>query len=377
MRLAIDVAQTCAERAGCAWHAHNLAHELSQQVETQDLLLYHDFGRWINADKVHGTRIPNRAEPFFPISENESKTLWKAIENREKDLPGSPDIVISNSFMCPRLYNTKLIYTIYDLCFWTHSELTTHLNRNICQEQLLNSLARADAFVFISPQCQGDFERYFPRWLERNNKPSIQVPPIRARQSKPHRTPSDRFNDQQSCWLHIGSIEPRKGINELLDAYEAYFLKSKTGRPLRLIGGKGWMSERSHRRIKEMSDRLPVFYEGYLSDQEWQNQLDQAFALICSSKYEGYGLPVDEAADRALPIISTPVPSFRKFSVQLSDQLDLDFARAPEAMVALETNKERYEKISTSTQTTAQESAPEKCAAKLLNFYQSVLHFRP
>lgn len=133
------------------------------------------------------------------------------------------------------------------------------------------------------------------------------------------------------------------------------------------------MSERIHERIKEMSARLPIFYEGYLSDQERQKRLNQAFALICSSKYEGYGLPIDEAAEAALPIISTQVPSYRKFSAQLTDYLNLTFARAPEAMVELETHKDRYETISDTTRVTAQESAPEKCTSKLLNFCKSVL----
>ncbi len=67
MKIAIDVAQTCSERAGCAWYADTLAHTLANYLSPSDIILYHHFGSWINQDTKDGTYIQNCQSPIASL----------------------------------------------------------------------------------------------------------------------------------------------------------------------------------------------------------------------------------------------------------------------------------------------------------------------
>lgn len=55
MRIGFDVAQTCAQRAGCGWYADSLVRAMVEVAPENGDFLYHQFGRKINEDTTPGT----------------------------------------------------------------------------------------------------------------------------------------------------------------------------------------------------------------------------------------------------------------------------------------------------------------------------------
>jgi glycosyltransferase involved in cell wall biosynthesis len=99
-------------------------------------------------------------------------------------------------------------------------------------------------------------------------------------------------------FLFLGTLEPRKNPLLLIDAWRRH----PQWPPLLLAGGAGW-----HVRI----GRLPANARalGYVTEAEKQFLLMHTRALIYPSSYEGFGLPVLEAAALGVPVIATPVPA--------------------------------------------------------------------
>lgn len=371
MRVAVDVSQTCVSRAGCAWLADTFAKELADKLGRCNVLLYHHFGKWINHNTSSGTRIDGVQSPFIDVTPNQAKRFWEDIEAGNVPLPGNPDIVHSFSFMAPSTPQAKLVYTIHDLCFWTHPELTTETNRLLCQSELLFALSRASAFNFVSNQSLQDFKNLLPSQILSDSRPLlITEPSIRESLLADISEPLLKGIEP---WLHIGTIEPRKGINHLLEEYKKYHTLSEIRRPLVLIGNQGWKSEEIHLQICELSKTLPIIYFGYLDEKQLASHLNHCFGLISLSKYEGFGLPVLEAASLGKPVVCTNPPSFEPYYTAIEYyRKDLP----PHLrMLELESDRELRETVSKKSLEIAN-SRQSNWIQKSISLYQSLIKER-
>lgn len=306
MKIGLDVAQTAAERAGCAWYADALARAIVEvgRPEGHTYVLYHQFGDWINGEPGHGTYLTGRdiAMPMRTLAPVPARALWRQIEAGEAELPGQPDVVVAASFHAPRVAPAKLIYVVHDMVFWTHPDYATAATRLVCQRELGQAIATASAFVFVSEATRRDFEALFPGWLQSSGRPHVIAGGASRWATLSH--PPAKAAD--APWLMVGSVEPRKNHAGALDAYELYVDRSERPRPLHLLGGRGWHSEAIHHRITAMRRRgLRVSYRGYVDDPTLRAAYRTARALLQPSWHEGFGLPVLEAFSQRLPVIAS------------------------------------------------------------------------
>jgi glycosyltransferase involved in cell wall biosynthesis len=303
MKIGLDVAQTCVERAGCAWHADALSRALiaAGLPRGHTFALYHHFGDWINADPRRGTFVaaPGVSAPMRGLNPLEARQLWREIEGGEP-LPGKPDVVLSFSFHAPKLPHTKLVYTVHDVAFWLHPEFATDATRLLCQRELLQALSRAAAFLFVSRSTRQDFDQMLGGWLEQTGRPHALSPGA----SRFPAADAPRIYAPEAPWLMVGSLEPRKNHAGALDAYERYLARSTQRRPLVLAGGCGWKSAALQERIDTLvAAGAPIRALGYVPDTELAHLYRTSFALLAPSWHEGFGLPLVEAMGAGLPAI--------------------------------------------------------------------------
>ncbi|MBN6103308.1 glycosyltransferase family 4 protein [Xanthomonas sp. CFBP 8703] len=117
---------------------------------------------------------------------------------------------------------------------------------------------------------------------------------------------------RNTSFLMVGTLEPRKGHAQILDAFEKLW-EQGYDHVLVIVGKKGWL-------VDELSERLSqhpqsshnLFWLQGASDE----YLDQLYAnstcLIAASEGEGFGLPLIEAAQRGKPMIARDIPVFRE-----------------------------------------------------------------
>jgi glycosyltransferase involved in cell wall biosynthesis len=99
--------------------------------------------------------------------------------------------------------------------------------------------------------------------------------------------------------LFVGTAQPRKGLDVLLQAHEA----AVDAPPLVLAGAAGWG------RPPQDSDPARVLRTGYLSEVDLRRVVAGAAALVLPSRDEGFGLPLLEALACGIPVITTDVPA--------------------------------------------------------------------
>ncbi len=115
--------------------------------------------------------------------------------------------------------------------------------------------------------------------------------------------------EPEDYFVHIGTIQPRKNIVRLLEAFEAYKMKSGNATKLIFIGGKGWKDAPIYEYLNKMQFKEDVIFEGYLTNQEISEKLQKAIALLCVSYFEGFGMPVIEAQQCGCPVICSNISS--------------------------------------------------------------------
>jgi glycosyltransferase involved in cell wall biosynthesis len=313
MRIGFDVSQTGQAKAGCGWFADSLIRHLAEIDSQNEYLLYPTFGDlyWDAQGPEATTQInkPNFRRGLSHPTLAEAQQFWRNPDAQFEAQLGSPDIVHSNNFFCPRgLTRARLVYTLYDLIFLEHPESTTEANRVGCFAGVFNASLRADLIVAISNYSRRHFLDTFPHYPPDrvhvvHLASRFQLRADCTRPEKLARLQPGRF------WLNVGTIEPRKNLRRLLQAYAR--LKEQLGGsfPLVLAGGKGWLMEGFDSFVEQLGLRQDVVILGYAEESELQWLYQNCFAFLYPSLFEGFGLPVLEAMSLGAPVIASNTTS--------------------------------------------------------------------
>lgn len=119
---------------------------------------------------------------------------------------------------------------------------------------------------------------------------------------------SKALNLPQKFILHVGTLEPRKNLPLLLEAYQLLPPSIRKHYPLLLVGPSGWKNESLLESIK----RQGILYLGHLPDTYLPHLYNLATFLVYPSLYEGFGFPPLEAMACGCPVLVSDIPVFRE-----------------------------------------------------------------
>lgn len=203
------------------------------------------------------------------------------------------------------------ICTIHDLSVYNWPEYHPEGRVFYLRKQIARALKRANHLIAVSEYVRQEIITQFgwpstkitsiPEACSDEFKPRSHED-IAPFLKKYHVTPS-------SYSLYIGTIEPRKNITTLLDAYERLPLTIRNRWPLIIAGHEGWKSEGLHERMQQAQKQGWVRYLGFVSQQDLPLLYAGARLFIFPSLYEGFGLPILEAMASGVPVICSDAAS--------------------------------------------------------------------
>ncbi|AOS97771.1 D-inositol 3-phosphate glycosyltransferase [Microbulbifer aggregans] len=106
-------------------------------------------------------------------------------------------------------------------------------------------------------------------------------------------------------FLFLGTLEPRKNLQRLLEGYARYCSRVRAPLTLKICGAKGWGLPELERLLVQLGLEKKVELLGYLSDDALPGLYAGARALLMPSLYEGFGLPIVEAMSQGTPVLAS------------------------------------------------------------------------
>jgi glycosyltransferase involved in cell wall biosynthesis len=118
-----------------------------------------------------------------------------------------------------------------------------------------------------------------------------------------------KFSGGKDYFLYVGSLHPRKNIARLIQAFALFKKESNSGKKLLLAGPHFWGLSDIYKAIDESGCKEDIIFTGRLSTEELSGVMASAFALTFIPYFEGFGIPLVEAMQCEIPILTSNVTS--------------------------------------------------------------------
>lgn len=235
-----------------------------------------------------------------------SETLWgqrtlPRFARREK-----ADVIHCPSVRAPMFHRVPVVLTVHDVIFAIHPEWYTRFDRKYMETLYRLVLPRVNRIIAVSDTTSRDLQRYFGvtpdnidvvhHGIESRFQPRERELAIAELDLHGVKVP-------QRFFLFVGTLEPRKNIPALCEAYR--MIRSQgVDHALVVAGSRGWCD----REIINVLDRLALddaIYLGHVADALLPSLYAAADAVVYPSRYEGFGFPVLEAMASGVPVVTS------------------------------------------------------------------------
>jgi alpha-1,3-rhamnosyl/mannosyltransferase len=218
----------------------------------------------------------------------------------------SEHIFHSTNFLLPK-FDGKTVVTIHDLSTIKFPEFHPQSRVDLVNTAIINAIENADKIVTVSEYVRREILELYDV-----DEGKIVTIPLAADPGFYPRTENQyasllKLNsiEHNEFFLFVSTLEPRKNLLRILDAYKQYAKQSSKIYPLVIVGSSGWDNLVMRQVIQELSNLGVLRHLGYITRSELQILMSSARALVFPSLYEGFGLPVLEAMQSQTAVLTS------------------------------------------------------------------------
>ncbi len=356
MRIGFDAAKALAARDGIGRYVRELLRALAELDAGLELELYGlppGTGEAEARDKLWGLPLGVHAD-------------WRVD-------PDSIDLFHSTALNVPPAWGGPLVCTCHDLTFLTHPACHTLENKVYCLTGLLRANLAGARFLAVSRATAKSMGEHLSVAAGRieviHHAPPPELTPIPRSQAR--RRLRERFGVDGAPVLAVGTLEPRKNLARLIDAYAGLDDDLKPAHPLVIAGGGGWKNEELLARCAEDDSVHLLNPEG---DGELALLYSAAAVFAYPSLAEGFGLPVIEAMACGAPVVTSNTSSLPEVAGDAAWLIDpLDVADLREALEELLGNPDHRRRLRTLGRRRAASFSWAETARRTFDLYRRTL----
>lgn len=293
-----------------------------------------------------------------------------------KGLSGRTGFVYHEPAFILRPYAGPSVVTIHDLSFINYPSSQPQGRVDYLLRELPRTLSRADMIITPSELIRQELITQLSVPSDRVVATSLGVSAdFRPREADQCRSVLSGLGLKYRSYLFfVGTIEPRKNVSLLLDAWMSMPAPLRQRFPLVIAGAAGWCSDILLQRLEDMAMSGGILYLNYVSEAELPFLYSGARTFIYPSIYEGFGLPVLEAMASGTPVICTENTSMAEFSLGVAAFCGAsDVDRLKDLLIELCEDTDLASDMGRRGGDAATAFSWSRCASETMNVYSSVL----
>ncbi|MBR9922388.1 MAG: glycosyltransferase family 4 protein [Bacteroidetes bacterium] len=231
-------------------------------------------------------------------------SLPRVLRQWETDVFLSPDGYASLRSKVPTVMVT------HDLAFEHYPEQISGMVSKYYRHYVPKFHQRAEEIVTVSEYTRQDVIKAYGILADKVQAACNGVRPEFGRLSaKAKQAVRDQYAQGKPYFFYIGAIHPRKNLERLLLAFNAFKAKSQSDTKLLIAGRFAWKSEGVRRAYENSPFKEDIVLLGYVEAGALSDLLGGCRALTYVSLFEGFGVPILEAMWAEVPVISSTVSS--------------------------------------------------------------------
>lgn len=378
LTISLDATALRPNPSGIGYYVYSLIQALSQLQSSENFklnLFYQpSVKNWLRGNLSPSELFKNYPDVYcLPLPVTLSNLLTKfpnpLISYFEQYLQ-DPDIVHGTDHIVYPCQKSLKVMTIHDLTFLKYPEYVPLIVKTYT-ERVKRCLKWTDLIITMAQTTKEDIITYL------NVKPEkIWVIPLASRYGSLPRVKSGDlpYNLDKPYLLYVGTLEPRKNIQNLIFAFD--YLKKKYDIPhdLVLIGKIGWKYEAIFQAREKSKYKASIYHLNYLSDELVAQFYQNARVFVYPSLYEGFGLPVLEAMTLGTPVVTSNISSLPEVVAAAALTVNpQDVVELAEAIFQVISRADLREKLIAAGQARAKMFSWEKTAKQTLQAYYSLL----
>ncbi|GAB4525021.1 MAG: glycosyltransferase family 1 protein [Anaerolineae bacterium] len=323
MHLAIDASRTTAARiTGTERYALELLRAMIWQNSGHALHLYY-------RDTPPPALLPESSQAAHHILP--FPRAWTHLRFAAALWQSRPDVTFVPAHTLPFAFPGKALVTVHDLGYKLFPQAHPVSSRLYLDLTTRYSASRATHVLADSQATADDLMRFYGTPAR---KIHVVYPGVFAPLVLDAAAVRDKYNLPERYFLFLGTLQPRKNIARIVQAYTQYRQHSADPAALVLAGGKGWLYDPAW-----VEGAAGVQMIGYIDEVDKGALYANALALVFTTLYEGFGFPVLEAMHCGTPVIASTTSSLPELTGEAGLLVDpTDTAAIAAAMQQIETD---------------------------------------
>ena len=326
MRIGIDIRLIGQKRTGDEVVIFNLVKNLAEIDQTNEYFLFTNITDQKQLNII-STQIDILNKNNFKIVSlpAKNKFIWN-LWTLPKYLRQNPVDVYHTQYITPWFVpkKIKIVTIVHDISFNFFPQFIKFSDLFFLKALIPISLKRSDKIVGVSQFTRDEIIKFYNINPEKvdyiydavgdeflNSPAGEEVSEEKIAEVR------KKYDLPEKFILYMGTLQPRKNIPQLVEAYAA--IKNKLG-GIKLVICGNRQANNFDKKIDETVAKNnlseEVFFPGYIDEKDKRFVFAAAQAFVFPSLYEGFGIPVLEAMSQKIPVLASDIPSLKEIAGQ-------------------------------------------------------------
>lgn len=384
MRIALGGISLLTPLTGIGQYTWQLSQELHKLDLEVELFLGH---KWSNLQAFESSsatpdnfrsftrRALQKVKRYIPISRQNFHQVRQNIFTKAMPKDPRPMLYHEPNFV-PWNSDIPTIITIHDLSWIRHPQTHPKDRVNWLEKAIPQALDSAAGIITVSDFVKNEiievFGKRYAHKIQRiyngvnDEFKFIQDKAANSLLEKLHIKPRQYL-------LAVGTIEPRKNLSVVLQAFSQLPKTIQKQYPLLIAGHRGWLNKDLDSLLKKIPSQS-IHFLGYVPQNDLPQLYANAFLMLYPSIYEGFGLPTIEAMASSCPVITSSALALQEVTGTAAIHLDPhdDQLWKSTIMELIENPRMRDAMVQRSLEQSSHFNW-RTCGLETLNFYQNTL----